>query len=154
VPARRYIYPMSDDTLARIQDDTKAAMRAGDKQRTQALRMISNAVQSAARDSSEDPVTVLQRERKKRLEAAEAFAGAERTEQAEAERMEAELIDAYLPEQISDQDLAAVVDEAIAASGATSMKEMGQVMGIAMPKVKGRADGNRVSAVVREKLGS
>jgi hypothetical protein len=145
---------MSSDILVQIQDDIKAAMRAGEKQRTAALRMIASAVQSAAKDGKDDPITVLQRERKKRLEAADAFAKAERDEQAEAERMEAGLIDAYLPEQISDEDLVAVVDEAIAASGAASMREMGRVMGIAMPKVKGRADGNRVGAVVREKLGS
>jgi hypothetical protein len=145
---------MSSDILVQIQDDIKAAMRAGEKQRTAALRMIASAVQSAAKDGKDDPITVLQRERKKRLEAADAFAEAERDEQAEAERMEAGLIDAYLPEQISDEDLVAVVDEAIAASGAASMREMGRVMGIAMPKVKGRADGNRVGAVVREKLGS
>jgi uncharacterized protein YqeY len=145
---------MSSDILVQIQDDIKAAMRAGEKQRTAALRMIASAVQSAAKDGKDDPITVLQRERKKRLEAADAFAKAERDEQAEAERMEAGLIDAYLPEQISDEELVAVVDEAIAASGAASMREMGRVMGIAMPKVKGRADGNRVGAVVREKLGS
>jgi uncharacterized protein YqeY len=145
---------MSDRILERIQEDTRVAMRAGEKQRTGALRLIASAVQSAAKEGDDDAIAVLQRERKKRLEAAEAYAGAGRDEQAEAERAEAELIAAYLPEQISDEELATLVDQAVSESGASSAKEIGRVMGIVMPKVKGRADGNRVSAAVRERLGA
>ncbi len=91
------------------------------------------------------------RERKKRIEAADAYRDAGRAEQAEAEQAEAEMIAAYLPEQISDEELEAIVDEAVSSSGAESVKDMGRVMGAVMPKVKGRADGNRVSAAVRAK---
>ena len=143
---------MSEQLLERIQADTREAMKAGEKQRTGALRMISSAVQAAAKDGDDDAIAVLQRERKKRLEAAEAFANADRPEQAEAERIEAELIAGYLPEQIADGELAAIVDAAIASTGADSMQAMGQVMGLVMSQVKGRADGNRVSALVKDRL--
>jgi uncharacterized protein YqeY len=97
---------------------------------------------------------VLQRERKKRLEAAEAYAEAGREEQAEAERFEAELIEGYLPQQLSDEELAELVDATVADTGATEQRQMGQVMSALMPKVGGRADGKRVSAAVRERLGA
>jgi uncharacterized protein YqeY len=97
---------------------------------------------------------VLQRERKKRVEAAEAYEGAGRTEQAAAERFEAELIEGYLPQQLSDEELGALVEEALAETGATEQKQMGEVMSALMPKLGGRADGKRVSAAVRQKLGS
>jgi uncharacterized protein len=97
---------------------------------------------------------VLQRERKKRLEAAEAYHEAGRTEQAAAENFEAELIEGYLPQQLSDEELEELVDSAVAETGATEQRQMGQVMSALMPKVGGRADGKRVSAAVREKLGS
>ena len=143
---------MSEQLLERIRADTTAAMRAGEKQRTSALRMIASAVQGAAKEGDDDAVAVLQRERKKRLEAAEAFEEADRAEQAAAERGEAELISGYLPQQLDDAELAALVDDAISATGAGSMQQMGQVMGRVMPEVKGRADGNRVSALVKERL--
>jgi uncharacterized protein YqeY len=145
---------MADSILDQIQEDTKAAMRAGEKDRTVALRLIASEVQKAAKEGDGDAVAVLQRERKKRLEAAEAYAAADRGDQAEAERLEVELIEAYLPEQLSEAELAALVEEAVGQSGATSMQDMGRVMGVVMPKVKGRADGNRVSALVREQLGA
>lgn len=145
---------MGDSILDQIQEDTKAAMRAGEKDRTVALRLIASEVQKAAKEGDADAVAVLQRERKKRLEAAEAYAAADRGDQAEAERLEVALIEAYLPEQLSEAELAALVEEAVAQSGATSMQDMGRVMGMVMPKVKGRADGNRVSALVREQLGA
>ncbi len=129
-------------------------MRAGEKDRTVALRLIASEVQKAAKEGDADAVAVLQRERKKRLEAAEAYAAADRGDQAEAERLEVALIEAYLPEQLSDAELAALVEEAVEQSGATSIQDMGRVMGMVMPKVKGRADGNRVSALVREQLGA
>jgi uncharacterized protein YqeY len=145
---------MGDSTLDQIQADTKAAMRAGEKERTAALRLVASEVQKAAKEGDTDAVTVLQRERKKRLEAAEAFAAADRRDQADAELAEAKLIETYLPEQVAEAELAALVGEAVEQSGASSMQDMGRVMGIVMPKVKGRADGNRVSAVVREQLGA
>jgi uncharacterized protein YqeY len=97
---------------------------------------------------------VLQRERKKRVEAAEAFENAGRSEQAAAERFEAELIEGYLPQQLSDEELAQLVDAAVTETGASEQKQMGQVMSALMPKVGGKADGKRVSAAVRERLGA
>jgi uncharacterized protein YqeY len=95
---------------------------------------------------------VLQRERKRRLESAEAYAGGGRDDLAENERLEAELIEAYLPDQISDEELSGIVTGAVEESAATSPADMGKVMGLVMPKVQGRADGKRVSAAVRERL--
>ena len=95
---------------------------------------------------------MLQRERKRRLEAAEAYREAGRDDLAEAEEREAEIIEAYMPEQLSDEELRAIVGDVVAESGASSPKEMGQVMSLVMPQVKGRADGKRVSAIVKEKL--
>ena len=142
------------EVLEQIQADTREAMKGGDKDRVTTLRMLASAVQLDLKEGDGDEMAVLARERKKRIEAADAYADAGRAEQAEAERAEAELIAAYLPEQISDEELVAIVDEAVASSGASSMQDMGRVMGAVMPKVKGRADGNRVSAAVRERLGS
>ncbi len=137
-----------------MQSDTREAMKAGEKQRVGTLRMLTSAVQQDHKLGEGDAVAVLQRERKKRLEAAEAFEKGDRAEQAASERAEAELISTYLPEQISEEELEQLVAEAIESSGASSMKEMGSVMGMVMPKVKGRADGSRVSAAVRERLGA
>jgi uncharacterized protein len=129
-------------------------MKAGERERVGALRLIASALQQEAKLGTEDEIGVLQRERKKRLEAAKAFEDGGRGEQAEAERFEAELIEGYLPEQLSDEDLAQLVEEAVAETGASEQKQMGQVMSALMPKVGGRADGKRVSAAVREKLGA
>jgi uncharacterized protein YqeY len=145
---------MSDPILEQIQDDTRTAMKAGDRERVGTLRMITNSLQQDEKEGEGDAVAVLQRERKKRVEAAEAFESGGRPEQAEAERAEAAVIESYLPEQISDEELGAIVDEAVSATGADSMKEMGKVIGMVMPKVKGRADGKRVSTMVRERLGA
>jgi uncharacterized protein len=145
---------VSDQILERIQADTRTAMKAGERSRTAALRMIASAVQTAAKDGGSDSVAVLQRERKKRLEAAAAYREAGRAEQASAEEQEAELIAGYLPAELADEELRTLVDAAIAETGAAEIGETGKVMGAVMPKVKGRADGNRVSAVVRERLGS
>ena len=145
---------MSESILERVQADTRTAMKAGERERVTMLRMIVNSLQQDEKAGDADAVAVLQRERKKRAEAAEAFDGAGRSEQAQAERDEAELIATYLPEQISDEELASLVAEAIDATGASSMKEMGKVIGAVMPRVKGRADGKRVSNAVRERLGA
>ncbi len=141
-------------TVEQIRDDAREAMKAGDRQRSSALRMIQDVLQQDAKMGKGDEIAVLQRERKKRLEAAEAYAEAGRTEQAEAERFEAELIANYLPAQLSDEELNAMVAEAIEATGAESLKQMGQVMGALKETVGGRADGRRVSTAVKEQLGS
>lgn len=137
-----------------MQADVRTAMKAGERERAAALRMIVDSLQQDAKLGKGDEVAVLQRERKKRLEAAEAFAEAGRAEQTAAERFEAELIEAYLPAQLSDQELSDLAAAAIAETGATEQKQMGQVMAALMPRLGGRADGKRVSAAVREKLGS
>jgi uncharacterized protein len=139
--------------IDQVKSDTAAAMKAGDRERVQALRLITNELQKAAKEASDgDETAVLQRERKRRLEAAEAYAEAGRDDLAQGERREAEIIEQYMPEQLSDDELDAMVSDAVAESGASSQKEMGKVMSLVMPKVQGRADGKRVSAVVREKL--
>jgi uncharacterized protein len=138
--------------LSQIQDDVKDAMKAGERERVHALRLIVNELQKAAKENGGDEVEVLQRERKRRLEAAEAYRDGGAADRAEAEEREAEIIGSYMPEQISDEELNAIVGDAVAESGATSPKEMGQVMAVVMPQVKGRADGKRVSAVVKERL--
>lgn len=140
--------------LEQVQADVRTAMKARDRERAAALRMIVDSLQQDAKLGKGDEVAVLQRERKKRLEAAEAFEGAGRAEQAAAEHFEAELVEGYLPQQLSDQELAELVDVAIAETGAVEQRQMGKVMSALMPKVGGRADGKRVSAVVREKLGT
>jgi uncharacterized protein len=138
--------------LNQVQDDVKSAMKAGERERVRALRMVADALQKAEKDNGGDPVDVLQRERKRRLEAAEAYRDGGRTEAADAEQREADLIASYLPEQLSDDELNAIVGDAVAESGASSPQEMGKVMAVVMPKVKGRADGKRVSAAVKEML--
>jgi uncharacterized protein YqeY len=138
--------------LDEIQDDVKGAMKAGERDRVHALRLIVNELQKAAKENGADEVEVLQRERKRRIEAAEAYREGGRADRAEAEEREAEIIGSYMPEPISDSELSAIVGDAIAQSGASSPKEMGQVMALVMPQVKGRADGKRVSAAVKEKL--
>ena len=127
-------------------------MKAGERERVRALRMVADALQKAEKDNGGDPVEVLQRERKRRLEAAEAYRDGGRAEAADAEQREADLIASYLPEQISDDELNAIVGDAVAESGASSPQEMGKVMAVVMPKVNGRADGKRVSAAVKEML--
>ncbi len=140
--------------LDQVQDDVKTAMKARDRERAGALRMIVDVLQQDAKFGKGDEVAVLQRERKKRVEAAEAYEKAGRDEQAASERFEAELIEGYLPQQLSDEELAQIVAAAVEETGATEQRQMGQVMSAVMPKVGGRADGKRVSAAVREKLGA
>jgi uncharacterized protein len=138
--------------LERVQDDVTVAMKAGDRERVHALRLIVSELQKAAKDESAEEVEVLQREHKRRLEAAEAYRDGGRAESAASEEREAEIIQSYMPEQISDDELQAIVGDAVAESGASSPKETGKVMSLVMPKVKGRADGKRVSQLVQEKL--
>lgn len=140
--------------LEKVQGDVKTAMKAGEKEKVGALRMVANALQNAAKEGNGDEVAVLQGERKRRLEAAEVLEEGSRDEAAAAERSEAELIEGYLPTQLSDDELGDLVAAAIAESGASEQKDMGSVMKALMPKVAGRADGKRVSQAVREKLGA
>jgi uncharacterized protein len=139
--------------IDQVKSDTAVALKSGDKERVQALRLITNELQKAAKEQSDgDETAVLQRERKRRLEAAQAYADAGRDDLAEGERREAAIIEEYMPEQLSDEELHAIVGDAVAESGASSPQDMGKVMSLVMPQVQGRADGKRVSAVVREKL--
>ena len=141
--------------LEQVKTDTNAALKAGDRERVQALRLVTSELQKAHKDaagSEADEVAVLQRERKRRLESAEAFTEAGRDDLAANERREADVIEAYLPEQLSDEELHGIVGDVVAETGAASPKEMGKVMSMVMPRVQGRADGKRVSAVVKEKL--
>jgi uncharacterized protein len=140
--------------LEQVQTDVRTAMKARDKERAGALRMVVDVLQQDAKLGKGDEVAVLQRERKKRVEAAEAYEGAGRAEQAAAERFEAELIEGYLPQQLSDAELAELVDAAVAETGASEQRQMGEVMSALMPKLGGRADGKRVSTAVRERLGA
>ncbi len=135
-----------------VKQDLAAAMKAGEKDRVGALRMVLSELQKAAKDGSDDELAVLRRERKRRHESARAFTEAGRPELAVAEEAEAVLIETYLPAELSDEELREIVVAAVAEAGAESAKDMGQVMRAAMPKVAGRADGKRVSALVQEAL--
>lgn len=144
----------------RLQADLNTAMKARDEVTTATLRMALTAVTTeevagkTARSLSDDEVLkVLAREAKKRREAAEAFDGAGRTELADRERAEGEVLDRYLPRPLDDGALADLVAAAVAEAGATSMKDMGAVMKLVQPRVAGRADGKRISDEVRRRLG-
>jgi uncharacterized protein YqeY len=127
-------------------------MKAGERDRVSALRLVASALQQEAKLGTEDEISVLQRERKKRLEAAQAFREGDSEDRAAAEEAEARLIEAYLPEQLSDEELGELVSAAIEEAGASEPREMGKVMSLVMPRVEGRADGKRVSGAVRERL--
>jgi uncharacterized protein YqeY len=144
----------------RLRTDLTTAMKARDELRTATLRMVLSAVTAEevagkeARELSDDEVQgVLRREAKKRREAAEAFAGAGRAEQAERERAEEGVVAAYLPAQLEDADLAALVADVVTRTGASGMKDMGRVMGALQAEVAGRAEGGRVASEVRRQLG-
>jgi uncharacterized protein len=144
----------------RLRTDLTTAMKGRDELSTATLRMVLSAVSAEevagkeARELSDDDVmAVLRREAKKRREAAEAFAGAGRAEQAERERAEEGVIATYLPAQLADADLAAIVADVVTSTGASGMKDMGKVMGAVQGKVAGRAEGGRVAAEVRRQLG-
>jgi uncharacterized protein YqeY len=143
---------MAETILERVQADTREAMKAGERDRVVALRLVADALQKDLKEGGADELAVLRRERKRRLEAAEAYREGGNEERAGGEEAEAREIERYLPAEMSDADLAALVDEAIAEAGASAPGDMGKVMGAVMPKVGGRADGKRVSAAVRERL--
>jgi uncharacterized protein YqeY len=144
--------------LDQVQSDVAAALKAGDRERASALRVVASELQKATKEagpgrvSEGDEIAVLRRERKRRLEAADAYAEGGREDLAAAERSEAGLIESYLPAELSDAELEQLVGDAVAETGASSPQEMGRVMSLVMPRVAGRADGKRVSAAVREKL--
>ena len=129
-------------------------MRSGERDKVAALRMVANALQQDAKSGDGDEVAVLRRERKRRLEAAEAYRDGGSPDRAAAEGAEATLIEGYLPEELSDEELGKLVSDALDEAGAEGPGDMGKVMGAVMPKVDGRADGRRVSDAVRERLGA
>jgi uncharacterized protein len=143
--------------IARLEQDVKDAMLARDATRRDALRLILASLRSAEKElqrplSDDEELQVLQRERKKRIEAAEAFRDADRPGQAEKEENELAILQEFMPEPLSEDDLERIVDDAIAENGATSLRDMGRVMADVMPQVAGRADGSAVGQLVREKL--
>jgi uncharacterized protein YqeY len=143
--------------IEELEDDVKDAMRAGDAARRDALRLILASLKSAEKDllrplSEEEELQVLQRERKKRVEAFEAFEAAGREEQADKEDFELEVLEEFMPDPLSEEELDEIVDDVIAEVGATSLRDIGRVMADVMPRVSGKADGSAVSQIVREKL--
>ena len=135
-----------------VKSDLTAAMKAGDRDRVGILRLVLSELQKAAKDGSADEQTVLRRERKRRLESASAFRDGGRPELADAEEREAELIAGYLPAELDEAALRGLVSDAVAETGATSPRDMGPVMKLVLSKAGGRADGKRVSALVKEAL--
>jgi uncharacterized protein YqeY len=143
--------------IEELEDDLKEAMRERDEDRRDVLRLILNALRNAEKElqrelTEEEELQVLQRERKKRVEAAEAYRNAGREEQADDEEYELEVLEDYMPEPLSEDEIEEIVDDAIAENGATSLADLGRVMADVMPQIAGRADGSTVSQIVREKL--
>jgi len=148
-------WPMS--LIARMEEELKAARLARDGDRRDALSLVLNALQAAQKElqrplSDEEELQVLQRERKRRLEAAEAFRAGGREEQAEDEEYELEVLEEFMPEPLSEDELEEIIDDVISEVGATSIRDLGRVMAGVMHQVSGRADGSTVSQLVREKL--
>ena len=135
-----------------VKSDLVVAMKAGERERVGALRLLLSELQKAAKDGSDDELAVLRRERKRRAEAERAFRDGGRAELADGEAAEAQIIAAYLPAELDDAELQGIVARAVAQTGATSAKDLGSVMGIVMAEVAGRADGKRVSEQVRAAL--
>ncbi len=135
-----------------VRSDMTSAMKSAERDRAAALRLVLSELQKAVKDGESDELAVLRRERKRRLDAAEQFRDGGRPELADKEESEAELIQGYLPAELGDDELDRIVADAIAETGATEPKDMGQVMKAAMARVQGRADGKRVSTRVREAL--
>ncbi len=138
--------------LDQIKADLHGAMRAGEREKVGALRLVLSELQKAAKEGTADELAVLRRERKRRLEAARAYRDAGRDDLAGGEEAEGSLIGGYLPAELSEQELEAIVHQAVAESGAQSAKDMGSAMKHAMAAVDGRADGKRVSGLVRAAL--
>ena len=143
--------------IARIEEELATARRERDTERRDALSLILSQLRSAEKElrrplHDEEELQVLQRERKKRIEAAEAFRTGGRDEQAESEERELDVLEEFMPEPLSEEELETIIDDAIAECGATSIRDLGRVMADVMPQVAGRADGSAVSQLVREKL--
>jgi uncharacterized protein YqeY len=143
--------------IGELEDEVKEAMKARDGERRDALRLILSSLKSAEKDlqrelTEDEELQVLQRERKKRLEAMEAFRDAGRDEQADHEEFELDILEEFMPEPLSEDEVERIVDDAIAENGATSLRDLGRVMADVMPQIAGRADGSTVSQIVREKL--
>jgi uncharacterized protein YqeY len=143
--------------IARIEDELKQARLARDNERRDALSLILASLRSAEKElqrplSDDEELQVLQRERKRRLEAAEAYEQAGREEQADAEEFELDVLEEFMPEPLDEDELEEIIDDVIAEVGATSLRDLGRVMADVMPQVSGRADGSMVSQLVREKL--
>lgn len=138
--------------LERVQADVTEARKSGDKQRVGALQLVLSELQKDAKEGAGDEIAVLRRERKRREESAETYERNDRPELAVPERYEAELISSYLPQELGDDELRTLVADAVAETGATSPKDMGRVMQAVIAKADGRADGKRVSGLVREAL--
>ena len=140
-----------------IEGEIREAMKARDAERRDALRLIVNALKNSEKElqrplSDDEELQVLQRERKRRVEAAEAFRSGGADERAEAEERELAILEEFMPEPLSEDEIEEIVDDAIAEVGATSMADLGRVMADVMPQIAGRADGSTVSQLVREKL--
>ena len=143
--------------IAEMEGEIKEAMKARDAERRDALRLIVNALKNSQKElqrplSEEEELQVLQRERKRRIEAAEAFRTGGHDDRAEAEERELAILEEFMPEPLSEDEIEEIVDDAIAEVGATSMADLGRVMADVMPQIAGRADGSVVSQIVREKL--
>jgi uncharacterized protein YqeY len=143
--------------ISQIEEDVREATLARDAQRRDALRLILASLRTAEKDlqrplSDDEELQVLQRERKRRIEAAEAFHAAGREEQAAKEEGELAILEEFMPAQLTEEELERIVDDAIAENKATSIRDMGRVMADVMPQIAGRADGSAVSQLVREKL--
>jgi uncharacterized protein YqeY len=143
--------------IAEIEGEIKEAMKARDAERRDALRLIVNALKSSEKElqrplSEDEELQVMQRERKRRIEAAEAFRTGGHEDRAEAEERELAILEEFMPEPLSEDEIEEIVDDAIAEVGATSMADLGRVMADVMPQIAGRADGSQVSQIVREKL--
>ena len=143
--------------LTTLNEDMKQAMRAKDKETLQVIRMLKASIQNEqikkGQDlNDEEELTVLSREMKQRRDSLTEFEKADRTDLAEKVKKEIVIVENYLPAQLSEEEIRAIVQEAVTNTGATSPKEFGKVMGVVMPKVKGKADGNQVNAIVKELL--
>jgi uncharacterized protein len=143
--------------IKELESELEQAMKERDAVRRDTLRLILSSLRSAEKElqrplHDEEELQVLQRERKKRIEAADAFRSAGREEKAEVEEAELEVLEEFMPEPLSEEELEEIVDDAIAETGATSLRDLGRVMADVMPQIAGRADGSAVSQLVREKL--
>jgi uncharacterized protein len=143
--------------IEQLESEVKEATLARDATRRDALRLILSSLRTAEKElqrplTNDEELQVLQRERKKRQEAAEAFRGGGREESAAGEEAELAILEEFMPEPISEEEVERIVDDAIAENGATSLRDMGRVMADVMPQIAGRADGSAVSQLVREKL--